>query len=196
MYPNQEVDRRQVVVNSPGERRETITETKQEGPSELSFSGGVIAIIAIMALIAIGLTYYVVSNKNANEEANRQAALEASRNNDAQSQQPSTAPAPAQQPVIIQQPAAPQAPVIVTPPAASVTQDKSSPLDDLTIQDAATKRLTDDPSLASISVMVIDGRATLMGTVNSSELKTKAEKIVKAVRGVKSVENKLEISNR
>src|SRR5215813_2133907 len=104
MYPNQEVDRRHVVEDSPGERRETITEKTQEGPREIIFSGGVIAIIAIIALLAIGLTYYVISNKNANEEANRQAMLEASRTNDAQSQQQPVTPAPAQQPVIIQQP--------------------------------------------------------------------------------------------
>jgi osmotically-inducible protein OsmY len=79
--------------------------------------------------------------------------------------------------------------------AASVTQEKGSSLDDTTIQDAATKRLTADPNLASISVIVIDGRATLMGTVGSSELKAKAERVVKAVRGVKLVENKIEVSN-
>jgi hypothetical protein len=183
MNPNPDVERRHVVVNTPGERRETVTETATES----GVSGTLIATIAIIALLAIGLTYYIVSNRNANEEANRQALLEANRT------QPVTVTQPApQQPVIIQQPVPSQpAPVIVQQPAQS-----SNPLDDTTIQDAATKRLLDDPSLASISVTVISGRATLMGTVNSIDLKRAAENVVKAVQGVKSVENKIEISNQ
>jgi len=185
MYPNQEIDRIQVVVDNPGVRRETITEITQEGPREFSFSPGVLLALAILALIVIGLPVYVVSNKNANEDANRQAMLEASRANETQSQQPATSPAPAQQP-----------PIVVQQPAASVTQEKGSPLDDATIQDAATKRLSDDPSLTSISVIVIDGKATLVGVIGSPELKAKAQRVVKAVRGVKSVENKIEVVNQ
>jgi len=193
MYSNQEVERHHVVVNAPGERRETITETRQEEPREVSVTPGMIALVAILALLAIGIAYYVVSNKNANEEANRQALIEASRNQ----QPPTTVPQPApQQPVIIQQPApAQQAPVIVQQPPQSSAQ-ASTPLDDTTIQDAATKRLTDDPGLASVSVIVISGRATLTGTVNSADLKSAAEKVVRGVQGVKSVENKIEISSQ
>lgn len=184
MYPNPDVERRHVVVNTPGEYRETVTET----PKETGVSGTLIATIAIIALLAIGLTYYVVSNRNANEDANRQALIDASKN-----QAPvTTQPAP-QQPVIIQQPAQ-QAPVIIQQPAQSAAP-ANNPLDDTTIQDAATKRLTDDPSLASITVMVISGRATLMGTVKSTDLKSAAESVVKNVQGVKSVENKIEVSN-
>ena len=194
MYPDREFEHRHVVVNSPGERRETVTETTQEAPRESGISPAMMMAIAIIALVAIGLTFYVVSNKNANEEANRQALLEASK---AQSQQPTPLPPSVQQPVVIQQPVpapAQQAPVVVQQPA--ITQDRSNPLDDTTIQDAATKRLTDDPSLATVTVMVINGKATLMGTVNSAELKASAEKVVKAVRGVKSVENKIEVSDQ
>jgi hypothetical protein len=188
MYLEPEVERRRTVVHTPEERRETVTETQKES----GISGGLIALIAVFALLAIGLTYYIVSNKNANEEANRQAVLDASRN-----QQPVTVQQPApQQPVIIQQPApAQQAPVIIQQPPQSSAQ-ASSPLDDTTIQDAATKRLKDDPGLASVSVIVISGRATLMGTVNSGDLKRAAESVVKGVQGVKSVENKIEISSQ
>jgi osmotically-inducible protein OsmY len=69
-------------------------------------------------------------------------------------------------------------------------------LDDTTIQDAATKRLTDDPGLASVTVIVIGGKATLTGTVNSADLKSAAERVVRRVQGVKSVENKVEISGQ
>ncbi len=183
MYPDPEVERRRVVVKTPEEYRETVTQTRKDP----GISGTLIATIAIIALLAIGLTYYVVSNRNANEEANRHALLEANQN------QPVTITQPVpQQPLIIQQPVPSQpVPIIVQQPSQS-----SNPLDDTTIQDAATKRLMDDPSLASISVIVISGRATLMGTVNSADLKRSAETVVKGVQGVKSVENKIEVSNQ
>jgi hypothetical protein len=185
MYQDPDVERRHVVVNTPGEYRETVTETQREK----GVSGTLIATIAILALLAIGLTYYIVSNKNANEEANRQALLEANRS------QPITVTQPApQQPVIIQQPAQ-QPPVIIQQPAQSAAP-VSNPLDDSTIQDAATKRLTDDPGLASITVMVNSGRATLIGTVNSADLKRSAGDIVRGVQGVKTVDNKIEVSNQ
>ncbi len=186
MYKEPEVERRHVVVNSPHEYQETVTETQKDS----GVSGTLIATIAILALLAVGIAYYVVSNQNANEEANRQAILDANRN-----QQPVvTQPAP-QQPVIIQQPAPAQQPVIIQQPPQSSAQ-AANPLDDSTIQDAATKRLTDDPGLASVTVMVISGKATLLGTVNSAELKRAAETVVKGVQGVKSVENKITISSQ
>jgi len=189
MLPDREIEQRHVVVNTPGERREIYTETAKDEPRETGVSTSTILLIALVALVVIGLTFYIVSNKNANEEANRQALLEASKS------QPQQV-APAQQPLIIQQPVpAPQSPVVIQQPAA-VPQERTSPLDDTTIQDAATKRLTDDPSLSTVSVMVISGRATLMGTVNSAELKASAERVVRAVQGVKSIENKIEISER
>jgi hypothetical protein len=61
MYPNHEIDHTQVVVDTPGKRRATIAELTQEGPREFSFSPGVLVALAILALIAIGLTIYVVS---------------------------------------------------------------------------------------------------------------------------------------
>lgn len=184
MYPNPDVERRHVVMNTPDEYKETVIETRNEP----GVSGALIATITIIALLAIGIAYYVVSNRNANEEANRQALLEATRT------QPGTVTQPApQQPVIIQQPAQTQPPVIIQQPPQASAQ-ASNPLDDTTIQDAATKRLTDDPGLATVTVMVISGRATLMGTVNSAELKRAAETVVKGVQGVKSVENKIDIS--
>ena len=101
-----------------------------------------------------------------------------------------------QQPLIIQQPAQAQPPPIIIQQPAQSSAQASNPLDDTTIQDAATKRLTDDPGLTSVTVMVISGRATLMGTVNSVELKRAAENVVKGVQGVKSVENKIDVARQ
>lgn len=191
MYPNKELEHHQVIVNGPNSRRETITETVQTEPREFRLSPGTMALIGGLALLALLLTLYVVNNKNANEEANRQAMLEASQVNKDQAVPPVAAP-PAQQPVIIQQPVPQQPPVVVQQPAATAGTEKPNPLlDDVTIQDAATKRLTDEADLASVAVTVIDGKAILTGTVETQELKAKAERVVRAVRGVKTVDNKI-----
>jgi osmotically-inducible protein OsmY len=197
MYPNKEMEQHRIVVNTPGERRETVTARTEAGPREVSMSPGTIAVIVLLAIIAIGLTFYVVSNKNANEAANRQAQIEAAQQqNQQQAPPPAVVPQP-QPPVIVQQPAPPaQAPVIVQqPPAQPSTKESSSVVDDTTIQELASKRLTDDSSLATLTVTVINGRAMLTGTVDTPELKARAERVVKGVRGVKSVDNKIVVLN-
>jgi hypothetical protein len=55
MYSNQEVERHHVVVDAPGERREIVTETRQEEPREISVTPGMIALVAILAFLAIGI---------------------------------------------------------------------------------------------------------------------------------------------
>jgi len=64
-------------------------------------------------------------------------------------------------------------------------------IDDATMQEVATKRLADQPDLASVSAVIREGRAILAGSVNSAAIKVKAEHLVKAVLGVKSVDNQI-----
>lgn len=64
-------------------------------------------------------------------------------------------------------------------------------IDDATMQEVATKRLADHPDLASVSAVIREGRAILAGSVNSAAIKVKAEHLVKAVLGVKSVDNQI-----
>ena len=192
MDSNEETVQKHVVVNSPGQRSEVLTERTQRGPRESGLSTGTVAIIAILAITAIAAIFYIVSNRNANESANRNANL------DVASQAPPTTivqqPAPAQQaPVIIQQPAQ-QAPVIIQQPAQPSQRENTSANDDANMQDIATKRLSEDPDMAGVIMTVTDARAVLTGTVNSAAAKAKAEQIVKAVRGVKSVDNKIVVS--
>jgi flagellar hook-associated protein FlgK len=193
MDSNQETVQKHVVVNSPGQRREVLTERTQRGPRESGLSTGTIAIIAILAITAIAAILYIVSNRNANESANRNANLDV-----ATSQAPPTTvvqqPAPAQQaPVIIQQPAQ-QAPVIIQQPAQPSQRENTSANDDANMQDIATKRLTQEPDMAGVVMTVTDARAFLTGTVNSEATRAKAEQIVKAVRGMKSVDNKIVVT--
>ena len=192
---NEEKVQKHVVVNSPGQRSEVLTERTQTTPRESGVSTGTIAIIAILAIAIIGAILYVVTNNNANEAANRNANVDVA----SQAPQPSTIvqqPAPAQQaPIIIQQPAAAeQAPVIIQQPAPPSQRENTSANDDAKMQDIATKRLTEDPNMAGVVMTINDAQAVLTGTVNSAATKAKAEHIVKGVRGVKSVDNQIVVS--
>jgi osmotically-inducible protein OsmY len=65
--------------------------------------------------------------------------------------------------------------------------------DDANMQEVAASRLNDEPDLTTVSVAINAARALLTGTVNSEATKAKAEQIVRAVRGVKSVENQIDV---
>jgi hypothetical protein len=186
MDSNEETVQKQVVVDNAGQRSEVVIERTQRGPRESGVSTATVVLIAILALTAVGVVFYIVSNRNANELANRNANLAVA------SQAPPTTivqqPAPAQQaPVIIQQPAPVQsAPVIIQQPN---PRDIAS--DDANMQEVATKRLNDELDMTAVSIAISNGRAVLTGSVNSVATKEKAEQIVKAVRGVKSVDNQI-----
>ena len=66
--------------------------------------------------------------------------------------------------------------------------------DDANMQEVATSRLSDEPDTITVSVAINAARAVLTGTVNSEATKAKAEQTVKAVRGVKSVDNQIVVS--
>jgi hypothetical protein len=192
MDPNQKTEQKRVVVDTPGVRREVVTERTQRGPTESGISTGMIAVIAIVTIAAIGIIVYVVSNRNVNESANRNANLEMAGQANTQPattiiQQPA---APAQQaPVIIQQPAQ-QAPVIIQQPVSGPVENSSATAD-ASMQDVAARKLIEDPDMGSISVTVSEARAVLTGNANSEATKARAERLVKEVRGVRSVDNKI-----
>src|SRR5438105_10239360 len=66
--------------------------------------------------------------------------------------------------------------------------------DDANMQEVATRRLNDEPDMTTVSIALNGARAVLTGIVNSEATKGKAEQIVKAVRGVKSVDNQIVVS--
>jgi hypothetical protein len=190
MEPNEKIEQRQVVVDRPGERREIVTERTERGPRESGISVGTVAIIAVLAIAAIAAIFYIVSNRNANESANRNANL------DVATQAPPTTivQQPAQQqPVIIQQPAQ-QAPVIIQQPLGSSQRENTSANDDANMQDIATKKLAEEPGMAGVVMTVTDAQAVLTGNVSTAATKAKAEQVVKAVRGMKSVDNKIVVT--
>ena len=186
MDPNEETEQRRVLLDSPGQRKEINTETTQRGLRDSGISTGMIAIVGIVAVASVGIILYLVSNRNSNIDIAAQTAA---------AQRPTTTiiqqPAPAQQaPVIIQAPApAQQEPVIIQQPAQPNPRDSSS--DDANMQDVATKRLSEEPGMTAVGISISDARAVLTGSVSSAASRAKAEKLVKGVRGVLSVDNKI-----
>jgi len=190
-FDEEAAKRSRVVVETPTERREVVhSQTVRDNSGISAGMVGVLVVVAI-ALITM-LVLFWISSQPATDNANLAAT-----------QPPPTTvvqqPAPAQQPpVIIQQPApaTQPAPIIVTPPAGGTTAPPTQSVNmDSTIQSAVDKKISDDPEISTLGITasVIDGKATLIGTVKTEALKTQVERLVKSVKGVKSVDNQISV---
>ncbi|MGI8917935.1 MAG: BON domain-containing protein [Pyrinomonadaceae bacterium] len=190
-YDEQEARKSRVVVETPTTRRE-VTHTEAFRGDRDGVSGATVGVIVVVAIALVTiLILFLMSGQN--NVANDNLALQQ------QPVQPSTTivqqPATQQPPIIIQQapPAAQQAPIIVTQPAAGGT---TSGPDDSTIQSEIDKRILDDPNLSTlgVTVSVISGKATLIGTVKSETVKSQFERLVRAVKGIKDIDNQIIVS--
>jgi hypothetical protein len=192
-----QAESRRVVVETPNARREVVqTETARYPERDRSgISGAALAaiVVGVIALAAIIILFMMNQQQN---DANV---------NTAQVQQPPTTivQQPAQQPpVIVNQPApaSQPAPVIINgqpqpAPATSGGSTRSNVPDDSSIQTAVDKKLSNDPTLSTlgVTVTVLNGKATLTGNVKSDALKSQVERAVRAVKGVKSIDNQITV---
>ncbi len=197
-YEEREAEHRRIVVDTPNGRREEIHSEARHYPERSGgVSGAALAaiVVGVIALAAIIILFVMNQQQN---------ALNA--NTTAQQQPPQTIvqqPAQQQPPIIVQQPApASQPPVIINgqpAPATSggTTEGRSSVPDDSTIQTAVDKKLNDDPALAALGITasVINGKATLIGTVHTQSDKARVERAVLSVKGVKSVDNQINVGD-
>jgi hypothetical protein len=189
-YDDEQARRSRVVVETPTARRE-VTQTEAVRNDRGGISGATVGVIVVVAFALITIVVLFLMNgqppdtTNANLAAQQQPA-----------QQPPVIvqqPAPQQQPpVIIQQPGAQPPPVIINPTAPS-GGSVTSGSDDLAIQTAIDKKISDDPTLSSLGVTatVLDGKVTLTGTVKSEALKSQAERMIGSIKGVKHVDNQI-----
>jgi osmotically-inducible protein OsmY len=94
--------------------------------------------------------------------------------------------------VIIQQaPAQQQQPPVVIQQAAPQSAGDGA---DTTVQEAVKARLNESDGMALITVQVRRGTATLSGSATSAALKSEAERVVRAVRGVTAVDNRIQVA--
>jgi hypothetical protein len=195
-YDEEQARRSRVVVETPNERREVVQTQAVRTPDRSGVSAGMVGVLVVVAIALITmLVLFWMSSQPTTDTASTAA------------QQPTTVvqqPAPAQQPpVIIQQPApvTQPAPIVVTPPAGgttaapSTTTTETSLNVDTHIQTQIDKRLTDDPTFSSLGITatVLDQKVTLLGTVKSQDLKDQVERMVKQIKGVKSVDNQITV---
>jgi BON domain len=188
-YDDEQARRSRVVVETPTARRE-VTHTEAVRNDRGGISGATVGVIVVVAIALITVVVLFLMNGQNTDTANA---------NLAEQQQP------AQQPVIVQQPAAQQPPVIIQQPAPAqqppvvITQPAPSggstanSSDDGIVQMAIDKKISDDPTLSALGVTatVLDGKVTLTGTVKSEQLKSQIDRTIRAVKGVKQVDNQI-----
>ena len=193
-YDEEEARRSRVVVETPNERREVVHSQSVRTPDNSGMSAGMVGVLVVVAiaLITMLVLFWLSSQPQATDNANLAATQ----------QQPTTIvqqPAPAQQPpVIIQQPApaTQPAPIVVTPPAGGVTAAPAEPANiDSTVQAAIDKKLSDDPEISTLGITasVLNGKVMLLGTVKTEQMKTRVERMVKQIKGVKEIDNQISV---
>jgi hyperosmotically inducible protein len=202
--------RSRVVVETPTARREVVHSQTVRYPEERrGFSAGMVAAVALTAIALTVIVFLFLTNPS-DDSANTNINVRTSA---------ATQPTPfVQQPVIVQQtPLVQPTPIIIqqappmtttAPPpviiqqvpapttAAPATAPPASGTDDTSLQTKIDKAYRDDSEIAATDVMalVVDGKATLTGTVNAAGLKQKAERLARAVKGVRTVENKIVVN--
>ena len=193
-YDEQESKRSRVVVETPTSRREVTQSEAVRGPERSGISNATVGVIVVVAIALVTILVLFIMGGQSTDTASENLAAQ-------QPAPPQTTivqqPAQQQPPVIIQQaPPAPQAPIIVNQPAATGGSTASGS-DDSNIQVEIDKRIADDPNVSTlgITVTVLNGKATLLGTVRSESLKSQIERLIRAVQGVKEIDNQITVSS-
>ena len=201
-YDEEQQKRSRVVIETPTARREVVQTVSARAPERRGVSTGVVAALVIGTVALVTLLFlFILNRQNSGTEVNANVQT-AERPVQQQpviiQQQPTPLP---QTPIIIQQPATTtaQPPVIIEQPAPVTTAPAtttSNGADDSAIQSAIDKKMAEDATLSTVgvTVTVIDGKVTLIGTVDTSALKNQVERLVKTVKGVRTVDNQIIVS--
>jgi osmotically-inducible protein OsmY len=85
---------------------------------------------------------------------------------------------------------------IASPSLTGGGETSNLPVDDASIQAHIDTALAADPMLSKldVSTLVENGKVTIVGSVGSAELKQRAERIIRSIKGVTNVENQLVVS--
>lgn len=211
-YDEEQHRRSRVVIETPSAHREVVQSRVVRQPDRRGVSPGVVAALVIGSVALVTVLFLFILNRQNNDttaNTNMQTATTTTTTQPPVQQQPVIVQQPAptpQQPIIIQQPAptTSQPPVIIEQPAPTTTSSsttkettsKTGGTDDTVIQSEIDKKMSQDAALstAAVTATVANGKVTLIGTVDSAALKDRAEKMIKAIKGVKSVDNQIVVS--
>lgn len=188
-YDDEQARRSRVVVETPTSRRE-VTHTEAVRNDRGGISGATVGIIVVVAIALITIVVLFLMNGQQTDTTNANLA-----ETQPAAQQPVIVQQPAQQqpPVIIQQPApaANQPPVIINQPAPAGVPANTS--NDGAIQTAIDKKIGEDPNLSTLGITttVLDGKVTVTGTVKSEAVKSQVDRMLRAIQGVKQVDNQI-----
>jgi hypothetical protein len=185
-YDEQETRKNRVVVQTPSSRREVVETERQYAPERSGVSTATVAALVVVSAALVALLLLFLMTRSSSDNNDNLAAQQQPAPQTAIVQQPAQQP-----PVVVQQPApaSQPAPIIVNPPAGTT----AGVPDDTSIQAEIDKRLEKDATLSSlvITATVLSGKVTLTGTVKTEQLKHQVEKLVRAVKGVKAVDNQI-----
>lgn len=205
-YDEEQVKRSRVVIETtPEARREVVRTVVAREPVRRGMSGGLVAALVIGSVALVTLLFLFILNRQ------QDAVTEVNAN-----VRTASAPTPAQQPIVVEQAPQPQTPIIIQQPAPPTTTQppviieqpaapaaappatnaETSGTRDAAIQSEIDKRMAEDAALSTLGVTatVLDGKVTLIGTVETQALKNQVERMVKAVKGVRSVDNQVIVS--
>lgn len=204
-YDEEQVKRSRVVIETkPEARREVVRTVVAREPARRGVPGSVVAVLVIGSVALVTLLFLFILNRQQDTVTEVNANVRAS-----------SAPTPVQQPVIIEQAPQPQTPIIIQQPATTTTQppviiEQPAPAaappaasagtggvdKDAAIQSEIDKRMAEDANLSTLGVTatVLDGKVTLIGTVETPAQKSQVERVVKSVKGVRSVDNQVIVS--
>lgn len=216
MSHDEEQQRRsRVVINTPTERREVVQEQTYRTPERerSGFSSGMVAAVALAAIAATAIVFLFVMNRsddsNTNISVNSRGA--ATQPTPLVQQPPvivQSTPLPAGTPIIIQQAPATAPPVIIQQPAPAAPSTATAPppsssssggaTDDASVQAKLDEIIREDAGLtqAGVTATIIGGKVTINGAVSSQALKDRVEKLIYAVKGVQSVDNRITVVAR
>ncbi len=182
------------IEDVPIKRARPVVETHRDSVIRESngMSGGAIAAL-VLASIAVGVLIAMLIVNT--QQRNRDDELAQDRERMAAAQQAQPSPQPSQQPiqqppiVVTPQPSATPVPVPVPSQPAPVATAPSS----TQLEVDVTSKFLDDQDLRThpLDVKVTGGTAVLSGQVPTDELKDRAEKIARSIKGIRSVVNSI-----
>lgn len=199
-YDEEQHKRSRVVIETPTARREVVQTVTARAPERRGVSTGVVAALVIGAVALVTILFlFILNRQNSGTEVTANVSTTATplpQQPVIIQQQPTPLP---QTPIIIQQPGTTttQPPIIIEQPAPATTAPATTSVNnDATIQSAIDKKMAEDATLSTVGVTitVLDGKATLIGTVDTQALKSQVERLVKSVKGVRTVDSQIIVS--